>query len=160
MEMDEREDLGEDQGPDPLGGQEGEVGCGAFDAEIHRFFVPRVDDVHGAGSKYASVFAEPPEKCGDPFQRALRCGEPDSHEFLVRRLLEPLQGEGEVHAALVPAQGVDLVDDDVLDRPEHRARPGGRQHEVKRFGSCDEYVGGMLLHRGPARLRRVPRPHG
>ena len=46
--------------------------------------------------------------------------------------LQPLEGEREVRAALVPGHGVDLVDDDGAHRAQRRAAPlrGDQQVEA------------------------------
>ena len=53
---------------------------------------------------------------------ALGLGKP----ALLDEAVEPGQGEGEVGAALVVGDGVDLVDDQRADLGQHLARPGRR----------------------------------
>ena len=84
--------------------------------------------------------AEAAEVAGHLVERPLGGREADADEAARVERLEPFQQEGEEDAALVRAEGVDLVDDHVRDRPQGLARPA-RQHQVQRFGRRDQDVG-------------------
>ncbi len=74
-------------------------------------------------------------------------------------MLEPLEGEGEVAPPLVARHRVDLVRDHGAHRPEHLARPFGREDEVERLRGGDEDVGGSPHHPLPLGRGRVARAH-
>ena len=102
---------------------------------------------------------EPAEEAGDLLERALRGREADPLRGGVagRRdeMLEPLEADRQVGAALGGGEGVDLVDDDGLDAAQRLARLR-REHQVERLGRRDEEVGraadeeAALLGRGVA----------
>ena len=58
-------------------------------------------------------------------------------------------------AALVPADGVDLVDDDITNGGKDHSRLLRRQHQIQRFGRRDQNVGRMLEDRRPFGLCRI-----
>ncbi len=74
-------------------------------------------------------------------------------------LLEALEREREVRAALGVGDGVDLIDDHGVHRTEHVARLGG-EDEIQRLGGGDEDVGRVSHHCGALALRRVAGPDG
>ena len=55
------------------------------------------------------------KELGNLLNRFLRCRKPDAHGRYVRELVEPLQREHQMRAALVVGHGVNLVDDHGLD---------------------------------------------
>ena len=73
--------------------------------------------------------------------------------------LEPLEAEREVRAALGAGDGVDLVDDDVLDVAQDLARGAG-QHQVERLGRRDQDVGRVAGDLAPVLGGRVAGPAG
>ncbi len=76
-----------------------------------------------------------------------------------QELVEPLDGEREMGAALRPGDGVHLVEDQRLDRPQHLARLR-REDEEERLGRRDEDVRRLARHLLALLLRRVARAHG
>ncbi len=98
------------------------------------------------------------EEAGDLGERALRGRQADALRRPSRDLLEPLQRDGEVGAALGGGEGVDLVDDDRLDVGE---RVGGvrRQHQVEALGRRDQQVGRAAQQRLAVLRRRVAGAH-
>ena len=104
--------------------------------EIERLARAGVDDRDLAARAHAA------EEARDRVERPLRGREPDALHG--RRVLRPqglqaLEAEREVRAALRARDGVDLVDDDVLDAAEDLARLA-RQQQVQRLGRGDEDV--------------------
>ena len=71
---------------------------------------------------------------------------------LLADVVEAGEGEGEVAAALVAREGVDLVDDDGADVAQGLAAAGGGEHEVERLGRRDQDVGRASARRpgGPS----------
>ena len=67
---------------------------------------------------------------------------------------EPLERERQVRAALGLRDGVDLVDDHLLDAVEDLRGLAG-QHQVQRLGRGDEDVRRVADHVAPVLLRRV-----
>ena len=63
--------------------------------------------------------------------------------------VEPLEGERQVRAALRPGDGVHLVEDQRLDRPQHLAGLRG-EHQEERLGRRDEDVRRLAQHRARA----------
>jgi len=57
---------------------------------------------------------------------------------------------------LFPADGVDLVDDDITNGGKDHSRLLRRQHQIQRFGVVIRMSGGMLEDRRPFGLCRIP----
>ena len=74
------------------------------------------------------------------------------------QLLQPLDADRHVGAALRACNRVHLVDDQRLDRAQHVARLRG-QHQVERLRRRDQDVGRLLEDLAPFLLRRVARAH-
>ena len=91
------------------------------------------------------------QEAGDLLQRTLRGGQPDALRRAPRELLEPLEDEREVRAALGGRQRVDLVDDHGLDR-----RSVSRACEVSIRKSDSGVV--IRMSGGCAAMRRARRP--
>ncbi len=122
---------------------------GDMDAQVERAARADVDDPGPA------VGAD--HEAGDLLEWVLGGREPDPLELARAELLEALEGEGEVGAALGRGDGVDLVEDHRLGRPEDLPGLGG-QHQVERLGRGDEDVRGMAEHRRPLAGRGVAGP--
>ncbi len=73
--------------------------------------------------------------------------------------LEPFEGEGQVGAALVAGHGVDLVDDDRLDRLQRLAAAVAGDQQVQRLGRGDHEGGRPADHRRPLGRRGVAGAH-
>ena len=121
--------------------------------------VAEVDDAAGrAAVGFAPLRARADQEARHRLDRALGGREPDPLGSLVGEGFQALQREGEVRAALVPGDRVDLVHDDGPHAPEPLAAPFGRDEEIERLGRGDEEVGGLPEH-GRARGRgRVAGP--
>ena len=96
----------------------------------------------------------PDQEAANLLERALRGRQADALERPARQVLEPLEGEGEVRAALGARHGVDLVHDHRLGVHEELARPRC-EHQVERLRRGDEHVGRVAEHRLALLLRRV-----
>ena len=92
-----------------------ELAVGQLEREVEVALVAGVDD---RGQRPVAH-----EQPGDGLDRPLRRRQPDAVRALLAQRLEPLEREREVRAALVAGDGVDLVDDDRLDRAEQRRGP-------------------------------------
>jgi hypothetical protein len=84
------------------------------------------------------------EEAGDLLQGPLRGGQADPLRrratTLANPVVEPLEGDRQVAAALGGSEGMDLIDDHGLD-PVQRLPGGRREHEVQRLRRGDEDVG-------------------
>ena len=125
---------------------------GDLDREVELPGVARVDNA-GVGCRVSGARQE----SGDLLDRLLGRGQTDALERAARQMLQPLEREREVAAALVPRHGVDLVHDHRAHRAEHRTRVLGREDEIQRLGSRDEDVRRTLRHRLAVGLRRIAR---
>ena len=158
---DEREQLGVDRGPDRLArrlaaGERVEVEVPLLgldhaldrhvDLQVERLARARVDD------RARPLGAD--EEAADLLQRVLRRGQPDPLDVAPGLLGQPLERDREVRAALGLRDGVDLVDDHLLDVLEDLARLAG-EHQVQRLGRRDEDVRRVAAHVPPLLLRRV-----
>ena len=83
-------------------------------------------------------------------RRLLRSGCSLQLAALADPVVEPLEGDGQVAAALGGGQRVDLVDDHGLDAAQRLPRRGG-EHQVERLGRGDEDVGRVADEHGAAR---------
>src|SRR5438093_1489516 len=124
-----------------------------LDAELELLGVPGVDDLH----RTRAVRVEAAEETRDLVERSLCRGEPDALQRMTGELLEPLERQREMRAALRRHHRMDLVDDHGADASEALAR-GARQHEVQRFRRRDEDVGGRLGESEPLPRGRVAGP--
>ena len=108
--------------------------------------------------------------CGPPRKRATSSGgetvggQADALRRPPQEVIEALQGHGQVRAALGTSEGVDLVDDDRLHRPQ-RLPHGAGEHEIERLRRCDEDAGRVVaqpttLPRGVSPTRTPPRSGG
>ena len=126
-----------------------ELGIRELDGEVEVALVAGIDD-----RRHRRRFAAD-EEAGDGLDRALGRAQSDPHRPLLAEALEPLDGEGEVRAPLVPDDGVDLVDDQRLGGGEDDAAPFAGDEEVERLGRGDEEVRRLAQHLLPLRGRRV-----
>ena len=96
----------------------------------------------------------PDEEAAHLLERPLRGRQADALERLAGRVVEALERERQVRAALGLRDGVDLVNDHPLGAGEDLARPRG-EHQVERLGRGDQHVGRLAQHRLALALRRV-----
>jgi hypothetical protein len=99
------------------------------------------------------------EKTGDFFEWALGGGKTDALKAASSEMLEAFQGKSEMRAAFGGNDGVNFVDDNGLDEAEEFAGLRG-EHQVERFGSGDEDVGGMAEEAGAFGRGRVTSANG
>ncbi len=99
------------------------------------------------------------EVAGHLLERALGRREADSYEAFRCSTFKPLQQQGQKDPTLVRAEGVDLIDDHVRDRPKALACPAC-EHQVQRFGRRDQDVGRRAEQPLPLGGGRVARPDG
>ena len=173
MLLDEPEDLRVDRRPDrpgaelrarvhllPVRGRRvGERGVGRQlahvlhrhdDLEVELLRAPRVDELDRPAAG---------DEAADLLERPLRGRETDALHRRLNELVEALHRDGEMGAALRPCDGVHLVEDQRLDRPQHLARLR-REDEEERLGRRDEDVGRLARHLLALLLRRVARADG
>ena len=153
-----------DRRPCTFVAKEREVRNRTGDPDVHLLTPSGVDDGDRTGSEGSLCSGTFPllssQERRHGLQRLLRGREADAYELLVGDLLKAFEREREVDSALVAADGVDLIHDDVLNGPEDPAGPGRRQHEIERFGGGDQDIGRMRDHGRPLALRSVSRPDG
>ena len=102
--------------------------------------------------------ASTPDEAADLLERSLRGGEADALHGLAGQPVEPLDGEGEVRAALRPCDRVHLIEDQRADAPQHLPPLRGQEQE-ERLGRRDQDVGRLAQHRRALLRRRVARAH-
>src|SRR5256714_10350185 len=114
-----------------------ELTLGQLDGDVERELVTDVDDL----GQRTLADEQPPA----PLDGTLRRREADARRPPVAERLEPFQREREVRAALVAGDGVDLVDDDGLGRPQRFAAARARHEEIERL-RCRDYEAGWPAH--------------
>ena len=128
MLLDEAGEIGRERRPDARLGKLAQIVDRAVDRDLERLAGMGVEHRH-----------RPPaaEIGGDGLERALGGGEADSHRRPVAgrgdERFEPLEAEGEMDAALVAGERMDLVDDEVTNLAQAVARPRGEE-QVERLG--------------------------
>ena len=85
-------------------------------------------------------------------------GQADALRRAPQEVIEALQGHGQVCAALGTGEGVDLVDDDRLHRPQRLSHSAG-EHEVERLRRRDEDAWRVAAQPTTLPRGRVPRAH-
>jgi hypothetical protein len=120
-----------------------QLALGQLQGQVEAAAVPGVDDGAGPGRP------GPAQQVGHQLHGPLGGGEADALGPLPGGVLQPLQREGEVGAPLVAGHGMDLVDDDGLDRAEHGPAAGRVDQQVERLGRGDHEVRRPPHHRGP-----------
>ncbi len=121
-----------------------------LDRERHLAPVSDVDDVRGAAEEVRDFLDRPH---GRREADALRFRAAVAHDQIV----EPRERQREMRAALVARQRVDFIDDDRFDVGEQRARFGGGEQDVERFGRRDQHVRRLAQHARAFRLRACRR---
>ena len=126
------------------------------DGQLQRLARAGVDDADVAALPRPAR-PDSAQEAGDRLHRALRRREPDPLRRARGQLLQPLQAEGQMGAALGAGQGVDLVDDHVLDAAQDLGRLAG-EDQVQRLGRGDEDVRRVADQVAPLVGRRVAGP--
>ncbi len=136
----------------PVGGRRASQLAQILDRDDHRQVEllggGRLDDLHLALRR---------QEAGHLPDRADRRGEPDPPGGAGQQLVQPLQGEREMGAALRTGDGVHLVEDHRLDARQ-RVPGGGREHQEQRLGRGDQDVRRPGHHRAPLGGRGVTGP--
>jgi hypothetical protein len=114
----------------------------------------QVERLAHAGVDDPAVATDAHEEAADLLERPLRGRQADALELASGHVLEPLERERQVRAALGARHGVDLVDDHGVRLGEELARLRG-QHQVERLGGGDEHVRRLAQHRLAVALGRV-----
>src|SRR5262249_11764792 len=70
--------------------------------------------------------------------RALRRAKADSYGVVIAQRLEAFEAEREGRASLVACDGVDLVDNDRLDRAQHVSAAGTGKQQIQRLRRGDD----------------------
>ena len=136
--------------PDPDSrGEVGQVVDRHGDPDVEPLAARRRDDAHRprAGEEARHLLAG-----------SHRGRQPDALRRRRGELVESLERQREVRAALRAGERVDLVDDDRLDAAQGLAGRGG-EHEEQRLGRRDEDLGRMRHERPALGGQRVARPH-
>ena len=149
----------QDLGHLPGGGHRAELVVGQLQGEVQ---LPAVAGIHdrapGRPVRVVAVLAGADQQPGDGLDRPLGGGQAHPLHRLLRDVRQPLQGEGQVRAALVPGDRVDLVHDDRPGAAEHGPAPLRGHQQVQRLRGGDQDVGRVLEHGGALRGGGVAGP--
>ena len=127
----------------------GHVAHGHAHAHVHVGPPLGGDDAHGMG---------PAQEARDLVARTHGGRQPDALRRLVQQVVEALEAQSQVRAALASRQRVHFVDDDGFHGAQRLARLR-REHEVQRLGRGDEDVGRVALQATALIGRGVARAH-
>jgi hypothetical protein len=101
----------------------------------------------------------PDQELRDGRNRLLRRRQPDARQPFARQMIEPLQRQRQVAAALGRRQRMDFVDDHRVRRRQHGAARFGAEQDVQRLRRGHHDVRGALAHLRALRLRRIAGAH-
>ncbi len=110
----------------------------------------QVERLADAGVDHRAVAPRTDQEPADLLERALRGRQADPLDRAAGQVLETLQRQRQVRAALGLRDGVDLVDDHPLDVGQDVARAGG-EHQVQRLRRRDQHVRRLAQHLRRAR---------
>jgi hypothetical protein len=150
----ELRDAGEDLAAELLRGDGAERLLGHPHRQVPVPYVPDVDD-RAIRRSVGPVAPGPDEQAGDLLDRFLGRRQSDALQPSSGGAVEALEGQGQMRAALVLRDGVDLVDDHRFRGAEEPAAVVGGQQDVEGLGRGDQDVGRALDHRGAFRGRGV-----
>jgi hypothetical protein len=129
-----------DRRPDRFLRQRAELLDRVDDAQIEVLAQTGVDDRHGPRLDLAVLDCLPAQVARHLLQGPLRRGKPDPHKAAVALdRLQPFEQQRQKHAALVGAERVNLIDNDVGDAAQGVPAARGEE-QVKRFGRGDQNV--------------------
>jgi hypothetical protein len=138
-----------------------ELAARQHDLEIEGPAMAHVDDrAARLALRVDPIGPDTDEELRNALDRTLRRREPDPRRRLIAERLEPLERKGEMGAALVAGQRVDLVDDDRPHGPQDLAPPRRGQQEVERLGGRHEDLRRGLHERRPGGRRGIPAAQG
>ena len=140
-------------------GDRAELVVGQFQGQVQP---PAMTGIHDRAARrpvrVVPVRARADQQPGDRLDRPLGGGQAHPLHRLPGDVRQPLQGEGQVRAALVPGHRVDLVHDHGAGAAQHGPAPFGGQQQVERLRRGDQDVRRVLEHGGPLGCRRVTGP--
>ena len=128
-----------------------------LEREIAAAAVAGVDD--GAVRPGTALRPGAHQETGDLLDRLLGSREADPLQLAAAERREPLEGEGQMGAALVRRHGMDLVDDDAAGGRQHLAAGFGAQKDVEGFRRGHQDMGRPAAHARPLPRRRVAGAH-
>ena len=129
-----------------------ELAVGQLQRQLEGPPVPHVDD----GWRLLPLSNQ---QAGRRLHRLHRRRESDPDRWAIGDRLEPLERKREMRPALVASQGMDLIDDDSVNRRERAAGPLGRQVQVQGLGRCHQKVRRPAEHRLALPRGGVAGPH-
>ena len=131
------------------GGDRAELVVGQLQGEVQLPAVAGIDDrAAGRPVRVVAVRSGADQQPGDGLDRPLGGGQAHPLHRLLRDVRQPLQGEGQVRAALVPRDRVDLVHDHRPGAAQHGPAPLRGHQQVERLRGGDQDVGRVLEHGG------------
>ena len=143
--------------PQPVGRDRPELLVHHFDAQVQR---PPVPDVHDAARRCAAgLRTRPDQQARDLLDRLLGGAQADALQAPPAERVQPLEGERQVRAPLVPGDRVDLVHDHGRGGGEQAAAALGGEQDVERLGGGDQDVRRTAHHPRAVAGRCVARPH-
>ena len=149
----------QDLGHLPGGGHRAQLIVGQLQGEVQ---LPAVAGIHdrapGRPVRVVAILARADQQPGNGLDRPLGGGQAHPLHRLLRHVGQPLQGEGQVRAALVSGDRVDLVHDDGPGATQHGPAPLRGHQQVQRLRGGDQDVGRVLEHGGALRGGRVAGP--
>ncbi len=157
MGLDQRGEPAVDLLPHLVGHHRLQRRLGQLEGEVAGPAMAGVDDE--ALGRHGAVGACAHQESGDLLDRLLRGGEADPLQPVGAQRRQPLQREGEVRAALVRRERMDLVDDDAAGRRQHAPSGLGAQQDVERLRRGDQDMGRAAAHPVALAGRRVPGAH-
>jgi len=125
-----------------------------LDGEIEFAGMAQVDDAAQGLPVFIDV-GRTHEKAGDLFDGPLGCREADARGWPLREGRQSLQREGQVAAAFVACQGVDLIDDHRLHVVQQSCGARRGKQQVERLGRGHQQVGGAAEHGLPFTGQRI-----
>ncbi len=143
----------------PGRGHRAELVVGQLQGQVEVPAVPGIHDGAPRGAvRVVAVLPRADQQPGDVLDRALGRGQPHPLHRSGCDVRQPLQRQGQVRAALVRRDGVDLIHDHRLGAAQHGPAPLRGDQEIQRLGGGDQDVRRVLEHGRPLRGGRVAGP--
>ena len=141
------------------GGHRAQLVVGNLQRQVQ---LPAVPGIHDRAPRrpvgVVAVLARAHQQTGDRRNRPHGGRQPHPLHRPPRDVREPLQGQGQVRAALVRGDGMDLVHDHGPGGAQHGPAPLRGHQQEQRLGGGDQDVGRVLEHGRPLAGRRVAGP--